>query len=276
MIASFTVAGRECRIDTASPIDISIPLRFNGPQPAAFHIDPARSEPVEAGSFVGDTRRGGSCNCETVQLNPHGNGTHTECAGHVTDARLAVGELLRTTFLPALVVTVIPENAGDGDERLEGVPFGDHVITRRALVRAVEAAESVGNIPPDFRRALVIRTRPNDTGKIAARYSGANPAYMTVPAMRLVRELGTDHLLLDLPSVDREEDSGALAAHRVFWGLAPQGHAIPEIFTERTITEMIYVPDAVPDGAYLLNLQVPHFMLDAAPSRPLLFSITTS
>ncbi|MBC8144638.1 MAG: cyclase family protein, partial [bacterium] len=44
----------------------------------------------------------------------------------------------------------------------------------------------------------------------------------------------------------------------------------------RTITEMAFVPDAAADGSYVLNLQIPSFMLDAAPSRPLLFRIHPS
>ncbi len=270
MILSLTLAGRAYSFDASAPIDISIPLRFNGAGPGAFHIGPAVAQPVEAGSFVGDTRRGGGCNCETVTLNPHGNGTHTECVGHLTDERRAVADALREAFIPALLVSVVTENAGDGDARLEGVPFGDHVITRRALVRALEAAPAV---PSQFRRALVIRTRPNDRGKLTAAYSGNNPAYLTVPAMRLVRELGVEHLLLDLPSVDREEDGGALAAHRVFWELPDTGHESPGAGDGRTITEMIFVSDEVPDGPYLLNLQIPSFVLDAAPSRPILFAI---
>ena len=35
---------------------------------------------------------------------------------------------------------------------------------------------------------------------------------------------------------------------------------------------MIYVPDEVLDGDYLLELQVPHFINDAAPSRPVLYA----
>jgi len=72
--------------------------------------------------------------------------------------------------------------------------------------------------------------------------------------------------LLDLPSVDREQDDGKLAAHHAFWDFP---HVIDRC---RSITEMIYVPDEVLDGDYLLELQVPHFINDAAPSRPVLYA----
>lgn len=272
MIVHVSVAGRTFVADLAAPIDISIPVRFNGPQPSAFSLPAATSLAVEAGAFVGDTRRGGACNCETVTLNPHGSGTHTECVGHVSNARMHVGEMVHETLLPAVLVTALPAVAEASQE--EGVVAdGDVVVTRGALEAAVAA---LGDVPREFFRALVVRTAPNEPAKLTAAYSGANPPYITRSAMRLVRELGTEHLLVDLPSVDREEDGGALAAHRIFWGLPATGHDIPEIYSARTITEMVYVSDAVGDGVYALNLQLPHFMLDAAPSRPFLFTLAES
>jgi hypothetical protein len=40
------------------------------------------------------------------------------------------------------------------------------------------------------------------------------------------------------------------------------------------VTELAWVPDSVPDGLYLLDLQVPAFASDAAPSRPVLYPVT--
>lgn len=266
---SARIGGGEYRFDPSAPFDISIPLDFHGEQPDAFHLPHASAVSAEGGGFIGDTRRGGSCNCETVTLNPHGNGTHTECVGHITDARIAVGSLLRDTFVPAVLVSVSPEQADSPGE--EGViDEADRAVTRAALQAGLAAA---GEIPGEFFRALVIRTLPNDQGKMSAVYSGGNPPYITPAAMRLVRELGVEHLLLDLPSADREDDGGRLAAHRIFWDVPEGVRSIAQPYTSRTITEMCFVPDGIPDGRYLLNLQIPPFLLDAAPSRPLLFSV---
>lgn len=75
------------------------------------------------------------------------------------------------------------------------------------------------------------------------------------------------HLLIDLPSVDKEHDGGKLTAHKTFWNYpkAPR--------KEATITEMIFVPNAVKDGLYLLNLQVAPFENDASPSRPVIYPL---
>ena len=36
---------------------------------------------------------------------------------------------------------------------------------------------------------------------------------------------------------------------------------------------MIYVDDKIKDGHYLLNLQIPSFVSDAAPSRPIIYKL---
>jgi len=264
MILSFTLGGTHYRFDSSTPIDISIPLDPYGAQPNAFHLPAASARAVEAGSFIGDTRRGGSCNCETVTFTPHGNGTHTEGVGHITNMRLAVSRLLSEALIPAVLVTV--RLAGD-----EGMPGEDRAITRSALDAALAPLAA---IPAEFHRALIIRSLPNEPTKLDAHYSGANPSYITPDAMRLIREWGTEHLLIDLPSADREDD-GLLTAHRIFWDVAEHGNDDAGA-SGRTITEMIFVPDDMADGVYMLDLQIPSMLLDAVPSRPLLYRVSAA
>jgi len=73
--------------------------------------------------------------------------------------------------------------------------------------------------------------------------------------------------LVDLPSVDREQDSGALAFHHAFWEVPKATNM------KRTITEFIYVPNNILDGLFILELQMSSFRNDACPSRPVLYSI---
>jgi hypothetical protein len=121
--------------------------------------------------------------------------------------------------------------------------------------------------------ALVVRTLPNDPGKQYRSYAGACPApYFTADAMRWVVERDVTSLIVDLPSLDRADDGGALAAHRVFWGLSPAARDARQALRGRAlVTELAYVPGTVADGLYLLDLQVPAFASDAAPSRPVLY-----
>ena len=86
-------------------------------------------------------------------------------------------------------------------------------------------------------------------------------------ARRLV-QAGVQHLLLDLPSVDREVDGGVLRAHHAFFGPAssPREGA--------TISELLCVPEGLKAGPGLLAMQVAPFVHDAAPSRPVWFPTT--
>jgi arylformamidase len=235
--------------------DLSIPLRFNGPQPNAYGVEQADSEPVRAGSLVGDTRQGGSVNFEQYSFIPHCNGTHTECVGHITDERISIRECLQDVIVPAVLVTVEP-----------GLNGGDLVITRDSLVGGL--ANRNVRVPS----ALIVRTLPNDERKMTAEYGEASiPSYFTAAAMEYIVESGFDHLLVDLPSIDRLFDDGKLFNHRTFWNVEPGGREVNmSTRINSTITEMIYVPNEVEDGEYLLNLQIAPFESDCAPSRPIL------
>src|SRR5215204_259064 len=212
MLKSLDINGRSYDADVSRPIDISIPLRFNGQQPNAYGVSPATSEPCAAGDLVGDTRRGGSCNFEEYTLIPHCNGTHTECVGHITHERIAVRDCLRDVLIPAIIITVTPESANDASEsysmRMED---SDAVITRRSIERSLSSA---GAAP-----ALIIRTLPNDDSKQARQFIEDIPLYFTTQAMQYIADRGVKHLLVDLPSIDRLYDEGRLSNHRIFWNV---------------------------------------------------------
>ena len=244
--------------------DLSIPLRFNGPQPNAYGVEQAMSQPVRAGSLIGDTRQGGSVNFEQYTFIPHCNGTHTECVGHITDERISVRECLQDVIVPAVLVTVEPERDGD-DLVVSAASIRDKRVTP---VTALQA----GTPAVQSNRALIVRTLPNDESKLAAQYREANiPPYFSVDAMEYIVECGFKHLLVDLPSIDRLFDDGKLTNHRIFWNVEPGSHEInSETRINNTITELAYVPETVEDGEYLLNLQIAPFESDCAPSRPIL------
>jgi kynurenine formamidase len=243
------------------PADISIPLRFNGPQPNAYGVERAKSEPVRAGSLVGDTRQGGSVNFETYTFIPHCNGTHTECVGHITDERISVRDRLKDVIFPALLVSLEPELSGK-----------EKILTRDSLINAGVKPSAAAGGPDAGPAALIVRTLPNDVLKLTAEYGDRNvPPYFSADAMRLIVEAGFTHLVCDLPSIDRIFDDGKLVNHRIFWGVDAGSREISETTRiNSTITELAYIPNEVPDGEYLLNLQIAPFDSDCAPSRPML------
>jgi kynurenine formamidase len=274
MILSIEINNSIYRIDAGKPIDISIPLDFGGAQPNVYGVERARSLPCEAGTLVGDTRRGGSCNFEQVTFIPHCNGTHTECVGHLTQKRISIRDCLKDVFIPATLVSIEPENAVESGESY-AVNFGetDKLITRRAIENALQKAEARASASA-ANTALIIRTLPNDESKKTRTYLENIPPFFSTAAMRLMSEKNVRHLLVDLPSIDRTFDEGKLSNHRIFWKIEQGSFETSEAsLINNTITELIFVPDEVEDGNYLLNLQIAPFASDASPSRPILLKI---
>ena len=225
-------------------MDISIPMTCTDSQTNGFYAPFFSAEPVRMGGFIGSVSEGGPVNFFNVKMNVHGNGTHTECSGHIYDNGLKVNKILDRIFLRCTLLSVYPTKTDEGDLRIE----------KNTLVSLLEGQCS---------ESLCLRTMPNDAGKRQRKYSGTNPAYLSKDATEYIVSLGVQHLLIDLPSVDREEDGGRLEAHKSFWA--------GERSTRCTITEFVHVPDTIADGEYLLNLQLADLELDAVPSRPVLF-----
>ena len=204
-------------------------------------------KPVEGDGFVGAVALGGSVNFRDVTFNPHGHGTHTECVGHITKEIHSVNQKVKQFFFAAQLVSISPEIVG-----------GDSVITL-SQVRQIRLNR--------FTKALIVRTLPNQPEKLKNNYSSTNPPYIAQDAMQFLVDFGIEQFLIDMPSVDKEIDGGALASHHTFWNT--KGN----IRFNCTITELIFVPNFVFDGRYLLNLQFAPLENDASPSRPVLFEI---
>ncbi|MBS0578459.1 MAG: cyclase family protein [Proteobacteria bacterium] len=266
------VAGRELRIDLAAGTDLAIRLDLHGAQPRHFAAPAAGARPLRVDGFTGAVADGASCNCEVVTFIPHCNGTHTECAGHLTAAPLDALAIVPRGLVPALLLSVTPEPAAAAGEDSDPAPEApDLLLTRRSLERAWPREA------PFAPRALVVRTLPNLPGKRHRDYSGQTPPYLSRPAAQLLVERGIEHLVIDLPSIDREHDAGRLTAHRLFFGLPPGSTALRQAArSHATVTELAYIPDALADGPYLLELQVPALSGDAVPSRPILYGLLGS
>jgi arylformamidase len=244
MKINLTHKGKRFTVDLNSGVDLSIPFAVDGGL-NAYHAPKVQMDPVRMGDWVGEVSQGAPVNYRNVSFNPHGNGTHTECVGHIDKDIHSINRNFREFHCLAQIFSIEPmsiEGMGrvimpDQLPKLEGVP------------------------------AVIIRTLPNDPLKRSLDYSGSDPAYLNHETVVKLVGMGCRHLILDLPSVDREEDGGKLLGHRAFWNY-PE---LPRM--DCTITELAYIPDSVDDGIYLLNLQVAPFENDAAPSRPVVYSL---
>jgi kynurenine formamidase len=243
--------------DFAAATPLALPLDFDAAHPRHFGAPPAHSEPFRIEGFEGEVARGASCNCRSITLIPHCNGTHTEGVGHLTIGQRALHEYLPVAPLPALLLTIAPLAAGECDEDSLPPPrHGDRLLTRKALLAAWSAYAH------EAPRALLLRTGTD--------WRDAAPPFLSRQLAEELVARGIEHLVTDLPSVDRLQDEGLLTAHRTFFGLPAGSTRIDDAARpQATITELASFPAQLVDGPCALQIQVPAWSGDAVPSRPL-------
>lgn len=251
MIARIELNNTTFAIDLAKPLDIAIPMHAKGPR--AWYADPMRIAPVINQYFTGSVALAGNVNFNDIFFNPHAHGTHTETVGHISNELVSIEKGLTRYWWLAQVISVKPARAAADSA---GIKTGDSIVTLTQLQDAIGS---------DISEAIILRTLPNSTDKLHTNYSNTNFTFLEPQAARWLAQQGVQHLLVDMPSIDREEDQGKLLAHHAFWNYPSD----PRM--EATITEMVFVADSIADGLYLLNLQVASFRNDAAPSRPVLY-----
>ena len=172
------------------PLDISIPFRASDDNVNAWYLPPPKIVPAKVKGWTGSVKEGAAVNFNTIEFNPHAHGTHTECVGHITKEVHTINKCLTQFLFVAEVITVVPETLN-----------GDFIISEKQLRYAI------GN---KKREAVVIRTLPNTHDKLSRQYAHTNPPYLTEAAAIYLREKGVKHLLVDMPSVDKEKDDGQL------------------------------------------------------------------
>jgi len=248
LTATYQLNNQNYTFDLKETIDISIPIQEGLDNPNCYYAKSPAFETIRSGSFVGSVALGGSCNYQQITITPHGNGTHTECYGHISADGTTIHQSLTDFFALALLITIQPKEQK-----------GDFIIFWEDIV---------GHIPSDLSlEALIIRTLPNYTDKKIRNYNNTNPPYLDSKIGEELAKRQVKHLLVDLPSVDREVDEGKLSMHKAFWQYPTH------IRKDATITELIYVDNTIEDDIYLLNLQIISLETDACPSKPVLYPI---
>lgn len=236
--------GRRYRTDLQKGIDLSSILGKPGMELKAWHSPDVQISAVKSGDWVGSIKKGSSVNFYDIRFNPHGNGSHTETYGHISPLHESVNDHLKNHHFIARLVHLSPEQKGE-----------DKIVTWRALQEKVKK----WNV-----EALIVKTGDYPLGYD---FSATNPPYFDHHVLEFVREMGIQHFLTDLPSVDREEDGGKLLSHKAFWNY-------PEEPREgATISELLHIPSSAKEGLYLLNLQVAAFQNDASPCRPVIYPL---
>ena len=166
-------------------------------------------------------------------------------------------------MIPSTLISITPKSTNEN--YIPSLNSEDLVITKEDLELQLK------EVNPGFLKGIIIRTLPNCESKKNKDYMKAAPAFFSIEAMEYIVSLGVEHLLVDTPSVDRLLDEGNLSAHNIFWETKEKEFNLNA--KNKTITEMIFASEDIKDGSYLLNLQVPAFVSDAAPSRPILYRV---
>ena len=165
------------------PIDISIPLKNGDGNPNCFWAEPVVFETIRDGDFIGSVAEGGSVNYKKVIITPHGNGTHTECYGHISSDIEGVMTNSMSIFHFIAQLISLP---------LTVKPNGDAYIS-------FETFFEILNEKDQLPEAIVIRTLPNTDNKLNKRYSGNNPPYLDPKITEYLCKKNVNHLLIDLP-----------------------------------------------------------------------------
>lgn len=247
MTATLTHQNKKLEIDLSKPLDISLPIK-NQSRLIAWYLDSPKIQPVKEGNWVAKVSEGASINFNTIWFNPHAHGTHTECVGHISKEFYSINQCLQKFFFLSKVISLQPEETTNGDS----------IFSKDMLQEKIKSQEA---------EALIVRSLPNSVSKKQKNYNHSNWPYFTEEAAIYLRNCGIKHLLIDLPSVDKEKDDGKVLAHKAFFNYPKK----PRL--DATITELIYVATHIKDGFYLLNLQIAAIENDATPSKPILYKI---
>lgn len=247
MLVGINIENENYLVDLNQGIDLSFPLNHGKSNPKCFYAPDPHFEPVKTDTFIGSTAEGSPVNFFNVFFNPHGNGTHTECVGHIAKEKYHINDCLIESYFMAKLIKL----------KLEKTKSGDYIISKKALQKKIK---------DNKHKALIISSDIYTYFK-SKDFSGQNPPYFEPAALAYLRDIGIEHLLTDFPSVDREEDDGKLEAHKLFWDYPKN------IRQNCTITELIFVQKGIKEGIYLLNMQVTNLSLDAAPSRPIIYRL---
>jgi kynurenine formamidase len=222
----------------------------------AWYIPGMKRDPVRIDKWIGSVGMGGDVNFFNINFNPHAHGSHTETLGHVCQTWHPISGVSIPFLQTALLITVDYKDYGENGKIIE-----------------LDQIEKAWNHwrPSNDLTALVVRSNPNSAEKKNMNFSSQDAPFFSKQVGYFLRKKGILHWLVDLPSVDREEDDGKLLSHRSFWGLN-EGEKVPghEARLNATITELIYINDDIEDGYWTLAMQVASIANDAAPSRPIL------
>jgi len=235
-----------------------------------YDVPPATSKPYQSGNWIGSTEQGGSCNFRTVQITPHCNGTHTESIGHIVNDKIFLPHVLKSPVFNSLLITIpchlyeTNDNFIAKENYLPLLENGDQLLLKLDLEKIIEP--QFNGIKKNKIEGIIIRTLPNSEEKKIQNYHLNFAPFFSNDAMLYLTHL-FKHIIVDLPSIDKAYDEGLLSNHHIFWNQPIKEYTLqPNAFIEKTITELVYIPDEITDGVYETIIGFPLWKEEAVPS----------
>lgn len=241
--------------------DCSIPLRRESTIDA-FNLPKVEISAVKTSSYELSVDKGSSINCDLIKTICHAQATHTECIGHISKDKIYISQVCQQLSpLTCCAVMEIEPSTVDyihPSEVPKNYKKSDRLITKEQVESCYKHLFDHADTVESYFDAVAIKTRKSED---SLSFSNTNPPYFTAGAISFLSEKNVHHLLVDLPSVDKEDDGGELIAHKGMFQNA-----------KNTITELCDFTD-VKQGLYVLNLQIILIESDATFSRPILMPI---
>ena len=260
-IAKIEIGKSVYKIDLNQSYDLSIPIDPNKKSPSFYDKEPLKIKYYNDSKKVWEMKKGSTCNIPVINLNIHCGSTHTECRSHITKESLNISEIIKDSFIPTILISVKPTESIGDETYHHNLTNKDLIITKSILKNKLEPYK-INNI-----NGLIIRTLPNlENEVIIKNYNLQHNAFFSNEAIHYLKSLKIEHLIVDLPSIDKFDDGGLLGNHQIFWDIKKEPN-------ENTITELAFIKNDIKDGSYLLSLNILNINLDASPSRPMIYPI---
>ena len=125
MIIELVINDEKKKADLTRPIDLSLTSKVKNSF-KAWYVDEIQINVIKNGDFVGSVKQGGSVNFKELLINPHGNMTHTESVGHISNQEVFVNNILSQYHFAAQLITIRPQEASYDME--SGIKVGDFFI----------------------------------------------------------------------------------------------------------------------------------------------------
>ena len=211
MIIKVSHNKQDYKINTKQSIDISIPYNFNGAQPNFYDVNPGKLSPFKFAETSYSVANGAGCNVPEISMNIHCTGTHTECVGHLLEKNGSVSECIQDLYMPTVLLTVRPKLFSECSDGYHVAVKGDEKVISKESIEVSYKKHKLNN-----PLSMIIRTLPNPKEKQFYSFTENYPPFFTNDSLIFLSNK-IQHLVVDIPSIDRMEDDGILGNHRIFW-----------------------------------------------------------